>query len=623
MTAMGLAEPLRRRAWLGYCAAVLLALAATGMRLLFLPQLHGYPFLTYLPVIVLTAFLAGLGPALLCGATSALMAMALFSEPGTPSTFGPNPAIAIALFALVCASIGFGIDLAVKAYLGLEKLQAERRAELEQEVEERTAERNRLWSLSQDPFLITDSKGIWIAASPAWERILGWPLEERIGKSGGEITHPDDRDATRREIGFVFGGGQSIRFQNRYRCRDGSYRWFSWTAVAEGDRMYAVARDVTQIKETARELEQTQEALVQSQKIEAMGKVTGGVAHDFNNLLTPILGGLDLVKRKGLPDARLERLVDGALQAAERARTLVQRLLAFARRQPLQVVPVDLAGLVDSLAELVESTIGPRIRLTIGIASTLPHVRADPTQLEMALLNLAVNARDAMPDGGTLAISAVRVRLSGDGDELPPGDYVRLTVADTGVGMTQQIAEHAIEPFYSTKGVGHGTGLGLSMVHGLTAQLGGALRIESAPGEGTRVHLWLPASEISAEHAARGVKAALPKASGRALLVDDEELVRASVSEMLADLGYGVTETDSATRALALIDGEKSFDLVVTDHLMPGMTGTELASELRRRTPELRIVIISGYSDIDEIAPDFIRLTKPFRQEELAEAIRP
>ena len=622
---MQLAEPLRKKPWLGYGVALLLALAATGARMLFLPQLHGYPFITYLPFVILIGFAGGLFQTVVYTAASTICAVIFFANPGEPSAFGPDPGLAITFFALISVSIGWIIDVAVTSFLKLKRLQEERRLELEQEIESRTAERNRLWSLSQDPFLITDRRGRWVAASPGWERILGWPLDELMGKSGSVITHPDDRESTKREIGFVFSGGHSIRFQNRYRTRDGDYRWFSWTAVAEGDRMYAVARDITELKDTARELEQTQEALIQSQKIEAMGKVTGGVAHDFNNLLTPILGGLDLVKRKGLPDPRLERLVDGALQAAERARTLVQRLLAFARRQPLQVVSVDLGDLIDSLMDLIESTIGPRIKLTVDLANALPHVRADPAQLEMALLNLAVNARDAMPEGGLLGIIGTPVRLSGgNGDELAEGTYVRLTVADTGIGMTAQVAEHAIEPFYSTKGIGHGTGLGLSMVHGLVAQLGGALRIESAPGEGARVHLWLPAADTPAIRPDRsGLDAAGAKAAGNALLVDDEALVRASVGAMLSDLGYEVTEAGSGAEALRLINGTNPFDLIVTDHLMPGMTGTELAEEVRRRAPDQRIVIISGYSDIDEIAPDFARLSKPFRQEELAQAIRP
>lgn len=622
MTAMQLAEFLRRKRWIGYGTAILLAAAATGVRLLFLQQLHGYPFLTFLPAIALAAFVAGIGPSLICAAVSEAFALLLFADPNAPSTFGPHPIVAMLLFTLTCTTIGLLIDIAVRAYLKLERIQAERRAELENELRSRTLERNRLWSLSQDGFLIADKAGIWLAASPAWERILGWPLDQLVGHSAARLVHPDDVESTRREREFIFNGGTSNRFQNRYLTRDGGYRWVSWTGVAQDDVLYGVARDVTEMRETARQLEQTQEALVQSQKIEAMGKVTGGVAHDFNNLLTPILGGLDLVKRRGLPDESSERLVDGALHAAERARTLVQRLLAFARRQPLQVIAVDVAALIGEMRELIESVTGPRVNAVIDIAAPLTQIRADPTQLEMALLNLAVNARDAMPDGGLLTISAMPFRLAGDGESLPAGDYVRLTVADSGVGMTPQVAERAVEPFFSTKGVGHGTGLGLSMVHGLMAQLGGALRIESVPGEGTRVHLWLPAAASSpgSNRARLPTEDTRPKA-GNALLVDDEELVRASVGAMLADLGYAVTEAGSAKEGLHLVENGQMFDLIVTDHLMAGMTGTQFAEEIRQRFPPQRIVIISGYSELDDIAPHFSRLAKPFRRDELAAAI--
>lgn len=628
MTAMDLAEPLRRRPWMGYGTALLLAIAATSLRMMLFSHVHGYPFVTYLPVIAVTAFVAGLGPALLCTAVSITVGVRLFSEPAAPSTFGQDPFISVPLFALTCVLTILLIDTAVRAYLKLGKLQAERRAELEREIASRTAERNRLWSLSQDAFLIADRNGIWLAASPAWERILGWPLDQLVGRGVAHLVHPDDVENTNREREFIFSGGTSVRFQNRYRTRDGDYRWVSWTGVSQDNVLYGVARDVTELRETARQLAQTQEALVQSQKLEAMGKVTGGVAHDFNNLLTPILGGLDLIRRKGLPDARTERLVDGALQAAERARTLVQRLLAFARRQPLQVMAVDLAALIDGLRELIESMAGPRVRLSIEMAPALPHVSADATQLEMALLNLSVNARDAMPDGGALSISAAPVRLSGegdsDGDGLSAGDYIRLTVADTGIGMAPQVIERAIEPFFSTKGVGHGTGLGLSMVHGLMGQLGGAVRIESAPGKGTRVHLWLPAADRpAADHATAPRMQGTPQPAGTALLIDDEELVRTSVNAMLTELGYIVTEAASGAQALTLIGDESGFDLIVTDQLMPGMTGTELAAEVKRRKPEQRIVIISGYSELDEIGIGIPRLAKPFRQEELADAIRP
>jgi PAS domain S-box-containing protein len=613
MNAMGIAQGLRQKPWLAYSVGVALALAGFGLRELVIPRATGLPFISFLPAVALAAFFAGAGPALLCAAIGGVIAYFLYIV--------HDPALSLVMYAGVSLIVSLSLAYAMQAYARMQRIEAERRDELLRQVESRTAERDRLWSLSQDPFLITDREGIWLAASPAWERILGWPLDQLLGRSSTGIIHPDDEERMRREREYVFGGGQAVRFQTRYRTRDGEYRWFSWNAVAEGERLYCVARDVTAMRETARQLEQTQEALVQSQKIEAMGKVTGGVAHDFNNLLTPIIGGLDLLKRRGLPDARMERLIDGALQSAERAKTLVQRLLAFARRQPLQIVAVDLGSLIDSMRDLIETTIGPRIELTVDVPDNIPHIKADPAQLEMALLNLAVNARDAMPEGGKLVIVTKCVRLTGEGEGLPAGDWVHLSVADTGVGMNPQVLDRAIEPFYSTKGIGRGTGLGLSMVHGLMGQLGGALKIESAPGEGTRIHLWLHAVEAPAVAAPGDGSVGATAGAGAALLVDDEELVRTSVSAMLQDLGYATTEAESAPAALDLLDKGERFDLVITDHLMPGMTGTDLAAELKRRDPAQRIVIISGYSDLDQIAPDLTRLAKPFRQHELAQAI--
>jgi PAS domain S-box-containing protein len=613
MNAMGIAQGLRQKPWLAYSVGVALALAGFGLRELVIPRATGLPFISFLPAVALAAFFAGAGPALACAAIGGGIAYFLYLV--------RDPAPSLIMYAGVSLIVSLSVAYAMQAYARMQRIESERRDELLRQVESRTVERDRLWSLSQDPFLITDREGIWLAASPAWERILGWPLDQLLGRSSAGVIHPDDEERMRREREYVFGGGQAVRFQNRYRTRDGEYRWFSWNAVAEGDRLYCVARDVTELRETARQLEQTHEALVQSQKIEAMGKVTGGVAHDFNNLLTPIIGGLDLLKRRGLSDARMERLIDGALQSAERAKTLVQRLLAFARRQPLQIVAVDLTSLIESMRDLIETTIGPRVELAIDVPDNIPHIKADAAQLEMALLNLAVNARDAMPEGGKLAIATKCVRLTGEGEGLPAGDWVHLSVADTGVGMNPQVLDRAIEPFYSTKGIGRGTGLGLSMVHGLMGQLGGALKIESAPGEGTRIHLWLHAVETPAMAARGDGSVGAAAGAGAALLVDDEELVRTSVSAMLQDLGYATTEAESAPAALDLLDKGERFDLVITDHLMPGMTGTALAAELKRRDPAQRIVIISGYSDLDQIAPDLTRLAKPFRQDELAQAI--
>jgi PAS domain S-box-containing protein len=374
------------------------------------------------------------------------------------------------------------------------------------------------------------------------------------------------------------------------------------------------------VEERTEELVQAQEQLRQSQKLEAMGQLTGGVAHDFNNLLTPIIGGLDMLKRRGIGGEREQRLIDGGLQSAERAKTLVQRLLAFARRQPLQPGAVDVAGLVAGMADLIASTSGPQIKLTVEVPETLPPARADRNQLEMAILNLSVNARDAMPNGGALTISAAPEAVkAGHRSKLRPGEYVRLSVADTGIGMDEATLARAVEPFFSTKGIGKGTGLGLSMVHGLAAQLGGGFAISSRPGLGTCVDLWLPLSdEAAGEVAEAGAKPPARRGMGTALLVDDEELVRMSTADMLAEFGYEVVEAASAAEALAKLDGGLVFDLLVTDHMMPGMNGADLAREVRDRVPGKPVLIVSGYAETEGIAPDLPRLTKPFRQADLA-----
>ena len=377
------------------------------------------------------------------------------------------------------------------------------------------------------------------------------------------------------------------------------------------------------VAEAIAEREQTEEALRQSQKLEAMGSLTGGVAHDCNNLLTPIIGSLDMLMRRGVGSERERRLMDGALQSAERAKVLVQRLLAFARRQPLQPNAVDIKRLVSGMAELIASTSGPRVDVRVDLPNDLPPATADANQLEMAVLNLAVNAKDAMPDGGLLTISAVRESVrSGQRPELRRGHYVRLSVTDTGTGMDQSTLARAIEPFFSTKGIGKGTGLGLSMVHGLALQLNGGLTISSRPGEGTTIDLWLPISSVmpDADDEAFLVPAA-PDTKGTALLVDDEELVRMSTADMLMDLGYEVVEATSAEEALRLIGDGLTPDLVVTDHLMPGMSGGELARILRSKQPDLPVLIVSGYAEAEGIEPGVQRLTKPFRNAELASSL--
>jgi hypothetical protein len=394
----------------------------------------------------------------------------------------------------------------------------------------------------------------------------------------------------------------------------------SWLGVPELDKIYCIGRDITAERHAAEQLSVAETALRQSQKMDAMGQLTGGVAHDFNNLLTPIMGSLDTLRRRGIGNDRERRLIDGALQSADRARTLVQRLLAFARRQPLQAVAVDLCILVEGMASLIRSTVGPKIDVRVELDTTLPSANADANQLEMALLNLGVNARDAMPNGGTLRITAASESVRGDHRSgLAHGHYVRLSVTDTGTGMDEATLARATEPFFSTKGIGQGTGLGLSMVHGLTSQLGGGLTIISEPGHGTAVELWLPVN-FGPLIPGNEMPAApvLGVSRERVLLVDDEELVRMTTSDMLADLGYDVIEADSAEQALQLLNEGAAPNLVVTDHLMPGMSGMDLALEIRALKPGLPVLIVSGYAQAEGIAPDWPRLTKPFLFVDLA-----
>ena len=383
------------------------------------------------------------------------------------------------------------------------------------------------------------------------------------------------------------------------------------------------AYDVTERVQAEAELARAQIALRQSQKMEAMGQLTGGVAHDFNNLLTPIVGSLDVLQRRGLGSDREQRLIAGAVQSAERAKTLVQRLLAFARRQPLQAVPVDVVKLVRGMAGLVSSTIGPQIKVVVIAADDLPAAQVDPNQLEMALLNLAVNARDAMPEGGTLTMSVIAEAVAaGQIRDLAAGSYIQLSVSDTGMGMDDETLARAVEPFFSTKGIGRGTGLGLSMVDGLASQLGGTLTIRSKLGVGTTMDLWLPQSQIAVSDDQLAADAhPSPVSSHSVLLVDDEPLVRMTTADMLSDLGYEVIEAESAEQALKMAAEGLPFDLLVTDHLMPGLTGIELVQTLRRTRPALPVLLVSGYAEFEGVDPGLSRLVKPFRKSELAQGL--
>ena len=495
---------------------------------------------------------------------------------------------------------------------------------LEAQVAARSAERDRLWNLSQDMLARADYSGMMSAVSPAWNWVLGWSTEELLSRGYATFMHPEDEPPTLTAIETMAHTGRPTRFENRIATRDGDWKWIEWTVAPEPDgaNFIAVGRDLSHAKARESQLHAAQEALRQSQKMEAMGSLTGGVAHDFNNLLTPIVGSLDLLHRKGLGSEREQRLIDGALQSAERARTLVQRLLAFARRQPLQPISVDVPQLVQGMLDLIGSTLGPTIALTLEAAPDLPLAKADANQLEMALLNLAVNARDAMPDGGTLTIGVTHESVREPRPGLSRGHYIRIGVQDTGTGMDEETRARAVEPFFSTKGIGKGTGLGLSMVHGLAAQLGGALTIDSEVGKGTAVALWLRVGHDLPDAEQRPTQAIERRdARGVVPLVDDEDLVRMSTAHMLSDFGYDVVEAGSGETALQMMREGLAPNLLVTDHLMAGMTGAQLVAALKDIRPGLPALIVSGYAEAEGIDPAVPRITKPFRSSELAEAL--
>ncbi len=473
--------------------------------------------------------------------------------------------------------------------------------------------------------------------------------------------HPEDRDAV------VAAAGRAVQEHTDYAVLfrsywpDGSLHWIeSHARVVVGDdgalRLIGVSSDVTarkqaeqdqrQINETLelrvaertreleqahahvleeiRQREQTETELRQAQKMEAIGQLTGGVAHDFNNLLMAVMGNLDILSKHVADDGRAARLIDGAMQGAQRGAALTQRLLAFARRQDLKVEPRDLIELLRGSEDLLRRSIGDQVELHLDLPQALPFAMVDGNQLDLALLNLVVNARDAMPDGGTIRVSADQADLTETAADLAPGRYLRIAVTDTGQGMDEATLKQATQPFFSTKELGKGTGLGLSMIHGLALQLGGALRLSSAPGQGTRAELWLPVTEAALQAAPADPAPEPARASGplRILFVDDDALISMSSVELLEDLGHEVTPAYSGAQALDLMRGEAKFDLLITDFSMPKMNGGQLARAARELRPGLPILLATGYADLPAgVEIDLPRLAKPYLQHQLAAEI--
>jgi len=511
---------------------------------------------------------------------------------------------------------------------------AELNATLAQRVEEKTRERDRIWNVSQDLLVVADRNGLWQTVNPAWTRTLGWSEAELLNRTSEWLEHPEDNGIAQAQIRKLGAGETTVKFESRFRHKDGSYRWLSWTGVSDKDRNYAVARDVTAEKVAAERLRATEEALLQSQKMEAVGQLTGGIAHDFNNLLTGIVGSLDLLQTR-LNQGRLDnvtRYIQSAMTSANRAAALTHRLLAFARRQPLIPKSVDVNQLVVSLEDLLRRTIGETIDLAIVAADDLWWTLCDPNQLESALLNLAINARDAMPDGGRLTILTSNARLdsvTAGTPALSPGDYVCIAVNDTGVGMSAEVMARAFDPFFTTKPIGQGTGLGLSMIYGFARQSNGHVTIDSKTGQGTSLRLYLPRhrGDIAAP---RSSAAKLPKHAGSGetvLVIEDEPVVRGVILEMLAEQGYRTLEAIDGPSGLKILRSDEPVDLLVTDVGLPGMNGRQVADQARETRPELKVLFITGYAESVAMSEGFLQpgmemITKPFDLDHLAGRIR-
>jgi PAS domain S-box-containing protein len=525
-------------------------------------------------------------------------------------------------------------DVARRIWEVLERARAEEalrqlNAALEEQVEQRTQELTRTWRLAPVVMVVGGPDGTLVDVNPAWTGLLGWTPEETIGRDVMNFVAPEDRGAGSAGMERLFRGLPVIEYQLRFLCKSSAHRRIAWTTVPDGGRLYGYGRDVT-------DQVMAEERLLQAQKMEAVGQLTGGLAHDFNNLLTGVTAGLELLQKR-IKQGRLsdlDRYIGAAQGAARRAASLTQRLLAFSRRQTLDPKPTDVSALVAGMEEFIQRSIGPQLRLRLACAPDLWTVFVDGHQLENALLNLCINARDAMPDGGDLTIAAANCTLDGMAAreaELPPGDYVSLSVTDTGTGMSPEVMRRAFDPFFTTKPLGAGTGLGLSMVYGFAQQSGGQVRIQSAPGRGTSVRLYLPRDFGDVEEPLEG---ALPRETARTtrpatvLVVDDEASIRMLVCEALDDLGYSAVQAEDGASAMKILASGAKLDLLVSDVGLPGgLNGRQLADHARRTREELKVLFITGYAESASVGPAQLEagmqvMCKPFELDTLTARIR-
>ncbi len=470
------------------------------------------------------------------------------------------------------------------------------------QVSQRTAERDRIWRLSTELMLVADFSSTIVAVNPAFTTVLGWTEADLVGTAFLSLVHPEDVDATLREVAGLSEGRTTFTFENRYRHRDGSYRILAWSASPDAGFIHAVARDVTAEREAAAAMRRTEQALQQSQKMETIGKLTGGVAHDFNNLLQVIAGNLQLLGTDVASNPRAQRRVDNAMQGVLRGAKLASQLLAFGRRQALEPKVVRLGRNVAAMDDMLRRALGEAIETETVIQSGLWNAFVDVSQVENAVLNLCINARDAMDGAGKLTVEVGNAHLDDHyaalHPDVTPGQYVMIAVSDTGSGMPPHVVAQAFEPFFSTKAEGKGSGLGLSMVYGFAKQSGGHVKIYSEVGFGTTVKMYLPRS-LEAEDALAPVDLREPAGGTETILVaEDDEGVRETVVELLGELGYRVLKAPDAASAMAIISSGIPIDLLFTDVVMPGpLRSPDLARKAREAIPNLAVLFTSGYTE--------------------------
>ncbi len=507
--------------------------------------------------------------------------------------------------------------------------------DLQGQVALRTAERDRMWRLSKDILFVCRFDGRVEAVSPSFGALLGWSDAEIVGRNFMELVHHEDRAATIAQMAALGQGAYVNKFENRYRRKDGSWCLLSWTAAPDEGFVHAIGRDITAEREQQEAIRRTELALQQSQKMETIGKLTGGVAHDFNNLLQIISGNLQLLQMaNGNADSRADRVrwIDSARSAVEKGAKLASYLLAFGRRQPLEPKVIKVGRLLANMEDMLRRALGEEIEIEMVISGGLWNTAVDVGQVENAVLNLAINARDAMEGSGRMTIEATNAVLDemycrGHGDVMP-GQYVMLAVTDTGSGMAPEVAARAFEPFFSTKEEGKGTGLGLSMVYGFVKQSGGHVKIYSEVGQGTTVKIYLPRSTAAEEPIGPALQQGAVGGSETILVAEDDEAVRATVVEMLTQLGYRVLKASDAASALAVIESGVPIDVLFTDVVMPGtLRSPELARIARERLPNLAVLFTSGYTENaivhgGRLDPGVELLGKPYTRERLARRIR-